>query len=86
MCKRQSHLAVSLALLAMTFMGPSPALDSEARKPQQAPPQFQQSTGHSQYRARLLQRVHRENWSCGNYRSYTNYKDSRAPRAQRIRG
>jgi hypothetical protein len=38
MCKRQSHVTVPLALLAIAFTRSSSALDSEARKPQQTPP------------------------------------------------
>jgi hypothetical protein len=38
MCKRQSHVTVPLALLAIAFTRSSLALDSEARKPQQTPP------------------------------------------------
>jgi hypothetical protein len=85
MCK-QSHLTVSLALLAMTFTEPSSALDSEAGKPQQTTPHNFISPRGTRNSGRLLQRVHRENWSRGNYRSYRNLKDSRAPRVKRIRG
>jgi hypothetical protein len=38
MCKRQSHVTVPLALLAIAFTRSSSTLDSEARKPQQTPP------------------------------------------------
>jgi hypothetical protein len=86
MRKRQANLMVSLALLAMTFTGPSLAVGSEARTPQLTPPTISTVQRALAIPGAMVAKGAPRELFMRQRSSYTNFKDSRAPRVKRIRG